>query len=60
MAKPKESTVETWTAYAEADDMTFIMEGTDGVIEVVGFYFGKPDEEATAYFKGKTRATAEL
>lgn len=51
---------EIWTVYAEADDMTFIMEGTsDGSIEVVGFYFGKPDAESTEYFRGKTKAVCE-
>ena len=49
-----------WTAYAEADDMTFIMQDTeDGSIEVIGFYFGEPDEKSTEYFKGKTKAILE-
>ena len=43
------------TVYAQSDDLTFIMEDTywDGEIvsmEVKGFYFGKPDEEATKKF----------
>lgn len=49
-----------WTVYAEADDMTFIMEdGADGSISVVGFYFGEPDKESTEYFRGKTKAVCE-
>ncbi len=46
-----------WTAYAKADDMTFIMKDLgeneyDG-IEVVGFYFGEPNDTDTLYFKDK-------
>lgn len=55
-----ENKTEVWTVYAEADDMTFVMEGkADGSISVVGFYFGKPDAESTEYFKGKTTAVLE-
>lgn len=44
------------TAYAADSDMTFIIENTydedDEIlkIEVVGFYFGEPDEEATKMY----------
>ena len=48
-----------WTVYAEADDMTFIMEDTEDSIKVVGFYFGKPTSEDTEYFRGKTEAIIE-
>lgn len=44
------------TVYAEQDDMTFIMEvTTDGTMtweEVVGWYYGEPDDEATMKFVG--------
>jgi len=44
--------------YAPYADMTYIVEYTmrgDEVlkVEVVGFYFGKPDEDATKQYKGK-------
>ena len=54
------SNTNIWTVYAEADDMTFIMEDTaDGSIEVVGFYFGEPTPEDTERFRGKTKAVFE-
>jgi len=48
--------------YAPADDMTFIrrdVETRDGELvsmEVVGFYSGEPDAEATKTFMGKLKA----
>ena len=42
--------------YAAADDMTFILDDGEGYTEVVGFYWGKPNEEATEMFLGKLRA----
>jgi hypothetical protein len=51
-----------YTAYAEKDDLTFIMEETekDGktIVKVIGFYYGEPNEELTEEYKGKL--TAEL
>lgn len=44
------------TAYAEADDMTFIIKETETSTEVIGFYWGEPDEEATKKFIGKLKA----
>lgn len=45
-----------YTVYAEKDDITFIMKESDHNIEVVGFYFGEPDEEATKEYQGKLKA----
>lgn len=49
--------------YAKNEDMTFIVvdeidESTGEVlsIEVTGFYFGEPDDEATETFDGKPKA----
>lgn len=44
--------------YAESADMTFIvMTEWDGeevtATEIVGFYYGEPNEESTEYFKDK-------
>lgn len=47
------------TVYAEKDDMTFIIKETDNSTEVVGFYWGEPDEEATKNFIGKLKAEYE-
>lgn len=50
------------TAYAQHDDMTFIMKdiyNENGDIvstECVGFYFGSPSETDTAEFIGKLKA----
>lgn len=49
------------TVYAPAADITFIMRETtrDGEpvsTEVVGFYYGEPDEESTQHFIGKLKA----
>lgn len=48
-------------AFSASADITFILEHTyhnDECIstEVVGFYFGMPDEKSTAEFYGKTKA----
>lgn len=52
---------EIYTCYAPSADMTFIMEDTykgENCIstEVKGFYFGKPDNEATKQFYGDLKA----
>lgn len=61
---------EITTAYAERYDMTFIIkeswkvvlaeDGTDKIVdettEVVGFYWGEPNDEATKKFVGKLKA----
>ena len=52
---------EIYTTYAEDTDITFIMEDIwkdDELIstEVKGFYYGRPDEEATKEFYGKLKA----
>lgn len=51
-----------YTVYAEADDMTFIMksekiEGTidEATLEVVGYYWGKPNDESTRDMTGKLK-----
>ncbi len=46
--------INIYTAYAEANDMTFIVEritAKQKIIErVIGWYYGKPDKEKTAKF----------
>lgn len=42
--------------YAEHDDITFIMEDCNISLEVKGFYFGKPNKEATKQFYGSLKA----
>ena len=49
--------------YAPNADITFIMEyietdeGEPMTTSVVGWYYGEPDEENTAYYIGKVTAT---
>lgn len=50
-----------WTIYSKEYDITTIFEDTfkDGEMvstEVVGFYFGEEDADATKQFKGKRKA----
>lgn len=51
------------TAYAPANDITFIMEyietddGEPIQSSVVGWYYGEPDDESTKHFYGKTTGT---
>ena len=51
-----------YTAFAERDDITFILKDTlnengDPIsTEVVGWYFGDPNEESTRFFIGQTKA----
>lgn len=51
------------TAYAERDDITFIMEyietdnGEPIQTSVVGWYYGEPNDENTKHFYGKTIGT---
>ena len=56
-----------YTVYSQESDMTFIMKDTEafnyelGVYElasteVIGFYFGEPDEETTEKYIGKLKA----
>lgn len=40
------------TVYAEHDDMTFIISEGNYKVEVVGFYFGEPDDNATRTYTG--------
>jgi hypothetical protein len=61
------TTIEYEPAFAENNDITFIlkheMQYLNGKLEeilsteVVGFYYGRPDEKATAQFIGKLKAT---
>lgn len=53
---------EIYTTYAPDTDITFIMCDTyDGEdiksTEVVGFYYGVPDEKLTEMYIGKVKAT---
>ena len=51
-----------YTAYAETNDITFIMreesddQGNVTSTEVVGWYYGEENEENTSYFTGKLKA----
>ena len=53
---------EIYAVYSREGDMTFIMEDTYNEsgeplsTECVGFYYGEPDDESTAYFIGKLKA----
>lgn len=54
-------TEELYTAYAPNCDMTFIMRDvydgeTPKSTEVVGWYYGEPNDEATECFIGKLKA----
>ena len=42
-----------YTIYAEHDDITFIMKKEENSLEVIGFYFGEPNEKSTEEFAGK-------
>lgn len=48
--------------FVERSDITFLMEhvtdskGEAVSTEVVGFYYGKPDEEGNKMYRGKTKA----
>ena len=54
-----------YTAFDGGLDMTFIIEdtiNTDGKVastEVIGFYFGNPDDECTKIYAGKLKAEFE-
>lgn len=59
----KSSKQNTYAVYSSISDMTFIMqdtlqEGTQDIIsiEVVGFYFGEPNEELTKQYIGNLKA----
>jgi len=49
---------EVYAVYAEHDDITFILKdtlddnGTPYRTEVIGFYYGKPNEECTSQYMG--------
>lgn len=52
------TTIEYEPAFAENNDITFILKHEEILsTEVVGFYYGRPDEKATAQFIGKLKAT---
>ena len=42
-----------YTVYAEHDDITFIMKKEEKSLEVIGFYFGEPNEKATEEYAGR-------
>jgi hypothetical protein len=54
--------IEIRAVYTPSEDMTFILretmntEGDPISTEVVGFYYGEPDDESTNYFIGKLKA----
>lgn len=59
---PHYQTESIYTAYSSNTDMTFIMkdvcEDTEVIsTEVIGWYFGEPNESATEAFVGKLKAT---
>lgn len=45
-----------YTIYSSEEDLSFIMEETDTSLEVKGFYFGEPNEEATKTYYNKLKA----
>lgn len=49
-----------YTVYSKEDDMTFIMNEQPGRLEVVGFYFGSPEDDLTKKYAGKTYAEASI
>ena len=56
---------EIYTVYAESDDMTFIMEKSktnddELVVEVKGFYYGEPNDQATKEYYGNLKAECNL
>lgn len=59
----KQHEKDIYTVYSSGSDMTFIMQDTlqkdtqDIIsIEVIGFYFGEPDEELTKQYIGNLKA----
>lgn len=45
------------SVYAEKDDMTFIVKEVWGEsTEVVGFYYGEPNDDLTKLFTGRLKA----
>ena len=42
-----------WTAYSSEADITFIMEESPGSLKVNGWYFGEPDDDCTAFYRGR-------
>lgn len=59
------TTTKIYTTYAEDSDMTFILKDCTEIkngkltlisTEVVGFYYGESDEEATKRYIGKLKA----
>jgi hypothetical protein len=56
------SVTEIRAVYHPNEDMTFILKETTSAegdpisTEVVGFYYGEPDEESTKHFIGKLKA----
>lgn len=56
---------EFYTTYAAKTDMTFIMRtmfcnGEAKEEEVVGWYYGEPNEDSTAFYIGKLKARFDL
>lgn len=53
--KENKSNIET--VYVPEKDMTIIFDETDNSTEIIGFYYGSPDENETKKFIGKLKAT---
>lgn len=47
------------THYCPSSDMTFITYETDNKIELIGFYFGEPNEYCTEHYIGSLIAELE-
>lgn len=45
-----------YTVYSKEEDLTFIMEETESSLEVKGFYFGEPEDDATKKYYGDLKA----
>lgn len=59
------NSVETYAAYSENYDMTFIVKETTTndnkiLVEVTGFYYGEPNDDCTRIFNGKRVAELEI
>ena len=57
-----ETKTQITTAYSETEDITFILKeqqdnnGNSVSTEVVGFYYGQPNEDDTTRYTGKLKA----
>ena len=48
-----------YTAYAPENDLTFLMKECGETIDVVGFYWGEPNDDFTEYWKNRDMKKGE-